>query len=104
MTSTRSAAGSNSRTSASLSTSMLNSALDEIPDREPDIGRAFRQPPHEPREPIGAVGDQDACAIAGAPEPDQLRPLDAVEHLELVFVLPYPGRRREFRNAADQIS
>ena len=54
-----------------------------VAGEEPGVGRAFGEAAHEPREPVGAVGNEDAAAIAFAREAKLFGALDAVEHGEL---------------------
>src|SRR5258708_1780953 len=67
------------------------SSGDDITQRKPGVGRAFRQPAHKPCEPVLPVSDQYNGAEALARQAKLLIALDAVEHLEFVIVFGTPA-------------
>src|SRR5579862_5152857 len=60
---------------------------EHVAGEKPGVGGAFGEAAHEPREPIGAVRNEHAAAVARACEAELLGALDAVEHRELEFGL-----------------
>src|ERR1051326_8347634 len=66
------------------------------------IRRPFRQSPHVPREPVGAVADEHPDLATGLDEPYLLAALDAVQHRVLVVAGCHAELERQALEAADQ--